>query len=83
MAIKFCDTCGTSNFRSLSVDSTGALAICTAGHYTFDASTTDNGGIETGQIKVTGQSAIGNGAVVIGSIGGNKKDKKDKKRGKR
>ncbi|MBL6277852.1 hypothetical protein JMF97_16985 [Micromonospora fiedleri] len=66
MAISSCSTCGTSNFKRLSVDSTGALAICDKNHYTFDPTTTDDGGIQTGQITVTGQSAIGNGAVAIG-----------------
>lgn len=78
MAISSCSTCGTSEFRTLSIDETGALAICDKGHHTFDPSTTDDGGIQTGRIKVKGQSAIGNGAVAIGSTG-----KKDKKRGNR
>ncbi|WFE44998.1 hypothetical protein [Verrucosispora sp. WMMD1129] len=76
MAISSCSTCGTSEFRSLSIDSTGALAICAKGHHTFDPSSTDDGGIQTGRIKVKGQSAIGNGAVAIGSTGERKKDKK-------
>ncbi|MFB9852429.1 hypothetical protein ACFFMR_18805 [Micromonospora andamanensis] len=73
MAISSCSTCGTSTFKSLSIDETGALAICDKGHHTFDASTTDGGGIETGQITVTGQSAIGNGAMAIGETSSKRK----------
>ncbi|WP_194821327.1 hypothetical protein [Micromonospora sp. S-DT3-3-22] len=78
MAISTCSTCGTSNWRSMSVDETGALGVCANGHTNFDASTTSSGGIRTGAIKVTGQSAIGSGAVAIGSTGDSKKDKKKK-----
>ncbi|WP_433530363.1 hypothetical protein ACQPYA_30060 [Micromonospora sp. CA-263727] len=66
MAISSCNQCG-KGFRSVSIDDTGTLAICTAGHYTFDPATATSGGtVHTGSITVTGQSAIGNGATAIG-----------------
>ncbi|MEU5961649.1 hypothetical protein ABZ777_10640 [Micromonospora parva] len=69
MATSSCTTCG-KGFKSVSIDSTGTLAICTAGHYNFDAgSRSDNGSIKTGSVKVKGQSAIGNGATAIGRKG--------------
>jgi hypothetical protein len=67
VAISSCNQCG-KGFKSVSVDSTGTLAICDAGHYNFDPATSDNGGtVSTGRVTVTGQSAIGNGATAIGS----------------
>ncbi|MET7945211.1 hypothetical protein [Micromonospora sp. NPDC005324] len=72
MAKSSCSTCG-KGFRSVSIDSTGTLAICTAGHYNFDpGSRSDNGSITTGSVKVKGQSAIGDGAVAISGIKGRK-----------
>ncbi|PMR58471.1 hypothetical protein C1A38_24600 [Verrucosispora sp. ts21] len=65
MAISSCDQCG-KGFRSVSIDDTGTLAICTAGHYTFDPTTTSTSSVQTGAVQVNGQSAIGNGAIVIG-----------------
>jgi hypothetical protein len=66
VALSSCTTCG-KDFRSVSIDSTGTLAICTAGHYNFDpGSRSDSGSIKTGSVKVKGQSAIGNGATAIG-----------------
>ncbi|MEV6706878.1 hypothetical protein [Micromonospora wenchangensis] len=70
MAISSCTQCG-KGFKSVSVDNSGTLAICTQGHYNFDPTTSDTGGtVTTGRIKVTGQSAIGNGATAIGSTDG-------------
>ncbi|MGC5659822.1 hypothetical protein ACN261_05340 [Micromonospora sp. WMMD723] len=70
MAISSCTRCG-KGFKSVSVDNSGTLAICTQGHYNFDPTTSDTGGtVTTGRIKVTGQSAIGNGATAIGSTDG-------------
>ncbi|MFY1625511.1 hypothetical protein ACN268_20265 [Micromonospora sp. WMMD735] len=70
MAISSCTQCG-KGFKSVSVDNSGTLAICTQGHYNFDPATSDTGGtVTTGRIKVTGQSAIGNGATAIGSTDG-------------
>ncbi|WP_089158312.1 hypothetical protein [Micromonospora sp. NBS 11-29] len=66
MAISSCNQCG-KGFRSVSIDDTGTLAICDDGHYNFDASTASSGGtVNIGNVKVTGQSAIGNGATAIG-----------------
>ncbi|MBL6277505.1 hypothetical protein JMF97_15200 [Micromonospora fiedleri] len=65
MAISSCDQCG-KGFRSVSIDDTGTLAICTAGHYNFDPTTTSTSSVQTGAVQVNGQSAIGNGAVAIG-----------------
>ncbi|AEB47842.1 hypothetical protein [Micromonospora maris] len=71
MAISSCDQCG-KGFRSVSIDDTGTLAICTAGHYNFDPTTTSTStststsSVQTGAVQVNGQSAIGNGAIVIG-----------------
>ncbi|MGV9979500.1 hypothetical protein ACWDUH_17655 [Micromonospora wenchangensis] len=67
MALSSCSTCG-NGFNSVSVDDTGTLAICTKGHYNFEAGSGD-GSITTGRITVKGQSAIGNGATVIGRKG--------------
>lgn len=79
VSISSCSTCGTSNWRSMSVDETGALGKCANGHDNFDPSTTSSGGIRTGSIEVTGQSAIGSGAV---AIGGTDSKGKSKKKGK-
>ncbi|MFJ8582647.1 hypothetical protein [Micromonospora sp. NPDC093277] len=66
MAISSCTQCG-KGFKSVSVDSTGTLAVCDAGHYNFDPTTADNAGtVTTGRIKATGACAIGNGATAIG-----------------
>ncbi|MFI7302962.1 hypothetical protein ACIBM8_07100 [Micromonospora aurantiaca] len=67
MAISSCNQCG-KGFRSVSIDDTGTLAICDDGHYNFDASTASSGGgsVNIGNVKVKGQSAIGNGATAIG-----------------
>ncbi|SCL21356.1 hypothetical protein GA0070616_2278 [Micromonospora nigra] len=76
MAISSCTQCG-KGFRSVSVDDTGTLAICTAGHYTFDPTTASSGGtVTTGRVTVTGQCAIGNGATAIGSTGGTDRKKR-------
>ncbi|MBM7079124.1 hypothetical protein [Micromonospora humida] len=64
MTLSSCSTCG-NGFNSVSVDDTGTLAICTKGHHNFEAGSGDES-ITTGRITVTGQSAIGNGATVIG-----------------
>ncbi|WP_420124365.1 hypothetical protein [Nakamurella sp.] len=77
MSISSCSTCGTGTWKSMSVDDTGALGVCKNGHTNYDPSTTSSGGIRTGSIKVTGQSAIGSGATAIGSD-----KKRDKKKGK-
>ncbi|MEV0944550.1 hypothetical protein AB0I90_29820 [Micromonospora wenchangensis] len=70
MAISSCIQCG-KGFKSVSVDNSGTLAICTQGHYNFDPTTSGTGGtVTTGRIKVTGQSAIGNGATAIGNTDG-------------
>ncbi|MBY8872875.1 hypothetical protein K7640_13625 [Micromonospora sp. PLK6-60] len=74
MAITSCRDCGTSTFKSVSVDQSGTLAICAEGHYNFDAGS-GGSSVEVGKVKVKGQSAIGNGAVAIG-----KADKKGKKK---
>ena len=63
MAISSCRDCGTSTFKSVSVDESGTLAICKSGHYNFEAG---GGKVKTGKVKVVGQSAIGNGARAIG-----------------
>ncbi|MFC4146811.1 hypothetical protein ACFO0M_11165 [Micromonospora mangrovi] len=66
MAISSCNQCG-KGFRSVSIDDTGTLAICTDGHYNFDPTTASSGGtVNTGSVTVTGQCAIGNGATAIG-----------------
>lgn len=80
MAMNCCSTCGTSTWKTMSIDATGALGKCTNGHTNFDPSTTSSGSIRTGSIKVTGQSAIGSGAVAIG--GTDDKGKGKKKKGK-
>lgn len=68
MAIANCQTCGTTTFASVSTDKTGTLAICAAGHYTFDASSASSTTIRTGRVTTTGQSAIGHGATAIGRL---------------
>lgn len=65
MAISACKDCCASNWRSSSIDSTGTLLICVNGHYNFEAGS-GGGTVKTGKVKVTGQSAIGNGATAIG-----------------
>lgn len=82
MAIENCTKCGTSTFRSVSVDDSGTLAICDSGHYNFEAGSGGVGGgsIQTGRITVKGQSAIGNGAVAIGDS--SKDRKKSRKSGR-
>lgn len=69
MALNDCTTCQTSNFRQVTVDHTGTLAICESGHYNFDPDTRTAETVETGRVIVTGQSVIG-GGVVIGHIEG-------------
>lgn len=51
MAISSCDQRG-KGFRSVSIDDTGTLAICTAGHYNFDPTTTSTSGVQTGAIVI-------------------------------
>lgn len=79
MAITSCSTCGTSNWRSSNIDHTGTLLTCANGHMNFEPGS-GGGPVQTGSIRVDGQSAIGSGAVAIGNSGGkDKKEKKDKK----
>ncbi|SCE71593.1 hypothetical protein GA0070558_103285 [Micromonospora haikouensis] len=79
MAITTCRKCGTSNWKSVTVADDGTEAICQDGHWNFERSDRSGGGtVRTGSVRVTGQSAIGSGAVAIGSVSG----KKDKKKGR-
>ncbi|MFE7874596.1 hypothetical protein ACFUYE_30135 [Micromonospora humida] len=80
MAISSCSTCGTTTMRSTAVDHTGTLATCKNGHMNFDPTSKSDTPISTGKVKTKGQSAIGNGATVIGHVDGDYR--KDKKKGK-